>query len=56
MGLYWGRVRSINKQGHLLGHIKVGWGAGGGRRRRRSDLGRPDILRPALKAVLACHA
>lgn len=23
MGLYWGQVRSINKQGHLLGHIKV---------------------------------
>lgn len=31
MGLYWGQVRPINKQGHLLGHIKVGgWvGAGG---------------------------
>lgn len=26
MGLYWGEVRPINKQGHLLGHIKVGGG------------------------------
>lgn len=28
MGRYWGEVRPINKQGHLLGHIKVGKGRG----------------------------
>ncbi|KAL4447780.1 hypothetical protein ABPG75_004999 [Micractinium tetrahymenae] len=45
MGLYWGKVRSINKQGHLLGHIKdIG-----------QDPNRPDTRLYATSAAQPIH-